>query len=151
MRGRMLSLACLLAIAGAADASVPGPAIRFETLSLADGLSQSSVDTMLQDRQGFLWVGTQDGLNRYDGYGFLTYRMEPGNPSGLSSSYIRCLLEDRAGSRSPSLRSGGSGAPRHRPRSSASAPSSSPTRSRSRSSSPCWTTAARRRTASRTR
>jgi len=44
--------------------------IRFEQLSLDDGLSQSTVNVILQDHKGFLWVGTEDGLNRYDGYNF---------------------------------------------------------------------------------
>lgn len=46
----------------------PTPA-RFERLGLEDGLSQNAVLAMLQDRHGFLWFGTQDGLNRYDGCG----------------------------------------------------------------------------------
>ena len=45
----------------------------FEHFSLEDGLSQNAVLDLLQDRQGFLWVGTQDGLNRYDGYAFTVY------------------------------------------------------------------------------
>ena len=47
--------------------------LKFEQFSLAEGLSQSSVICMLQDRQGFLWVGTQDGLNRFDGYQLTFY------------------------------------------------------------------------------
>src|SRR5262245_57820368 len=47
--------------------------IRFEQFSLEEGLSQSVANVVLQDRMGFLWVGTEDGLNRYDGYGFKVY------------------------------------------------------------------------------
>ncbi len=71
--------------------------IRFRHISLKDGLSQSGVPSILQDSKGFMWFGTQDGLNRYDGYTFKTYRPEAGNPNSLSGNYILSLLEDRRG------------------------------------------------------
>jgi ligand-binding sensor domain-containing protein/serine phosphatase RsbU (regulator of sigma subunit) len=71
--------------------------LRFRTLSLADGLSQSTVNCIMQDRKGFMWFGTVDGLNRYDGYRFKIYKTEPDNPRGLRNSMIRALLEDRNG------------------------------------------------------
>ncbi|NCQ58863.1 MAG: hypothetical protein GW794_13645, partial [Flavobacteriales bacterium] len=49
------------------------PNMVFSHLSVNDGLSQNSVTTILQDSQGFLWFGTHDGLNKYDGTGFKTY------------------------------------------------------------------------------
>src|SRR5574342_98614 len=49
-------------------------ALRFESLGLEDGLSQSTVLAILQDQFGFLWIGTEDGLNRYDGYTFQVFR-----------------------------------------------------------------------------
>src|SRR5262245_34747829 len=61
------------------------------------GLSHNSVYSLLQDRQGFLWVGTVDGLNRYDGYTFLTYRHDPSDSRSLSNPVVRCLLEDSRG------------------------------------------------------
>ena len=61
----------------------PSPA-RFERLGLEDGLSQNAVLAMLQDRQGFLWFGTQDGLNRYDGYTFVVYKNDPDDANSLS-------------------------------------------------------------------
>src|SRR3974377_2392404 len=51
---------------------VEGKDIRFTHLSTEHGLSQSRVDHMLQDRRGFIWIGTYNGLNRYDGYRFKT-------------------------------------------------------------------------------
>ena len=53
--------------------------IKFDTYSLEDGLSQSSVTGIVQDRYGFIWISTQDGINRYDGYSFKTFKNKPGN------------------------------------------------------------------------
>jgi PAS domain S-box-containing protein len=70
---------------------------QMSNLSVAQGLSQSSVNCLLQDSLGFLWIGTQDGLNRYDGNGFLVYHHDPLDPSSLSDNFINTLLEDREG------------------------------------------------------
>src|SRR4030042_4667514 len=70
--------------------------LQVHNLSLQDGLSQSSVNCIFQDHKGFLWIGTQDGLNRYDGHRFTIYKPEPGNPRGLSDSHILSIYEDRA-------------------------------------------------------
>lgn len=69
----------------------------FEHLGLEDGLSQSSIYGIAQDNQGFLWFGTEDGLNRYDGYNFLVYRPEPDNENSLSDGFIQTLYTDRDG------------------------------------------------------
>ncbi len=71
--------------------------IRFEHLSLEEGLSQSVVTSILQDRTGFLWIGTQDGLNRYDGYNFTIYKPDSTDPSSLSDRWITALTEDDEG------------------------------------------------------
>jgi signal transduction histidine kinase/ligand-binding sensor domain-containing protein len=71
--------------------------LKFEHLSTAQGLSQSTVLCILQDRQGFMWFGTQDGLNRYDGYEFRIYRHVETEPGSLRDNYILSLFEDRAG------------------------------------------------------
>ena len=75
----------------------PPTPLRFEHLALEDGLSQNSVLAILQDQQGFLWFGTQDGLNRYDGYEFTVFKADPENPNSLSSSSIVALYQDRDG------------------------------------------------------
>ena len=72
--------------------------MRFEHISLEQGLSQSVVNDIVQDAQGFLWFGTQDGLNRYDGYEFKVYSGSPGEPGGLGSGSILQLLADEQGS-----------------------------------------------------
>ena len=71
--------------------------IRFEHLSLEEGLSQSVVTAILQDHLGFLWIGTEDGLNRYDGYSFKVYKPDADNPSSLSDGWITSLVEDGSG------------------------------------------------------
>ncbi len=71
--------------------------LRFRRLSLEDGLSQSVVLTILQDRFGFLWIGTEDGLNRYNGYSFKIFRPEFNNPDSISDRWITSLYEDSQG------------------------------------------------------
>ncbi|MDX9955430.1 MAG: two-component regulator propeller domain-containing protein, partial [Anaerolineae bacterium] len=71
--------------------------IAFESLSLDAGLSQSVVTALWQDRLGFLWVGTQDGLNRYDGATFRVFKHDPLDPQSLSDTYITALTEDLQG------------------------------------------------------
>ncbi|MBN1271089.1 MAG: GHKL domain-containing protein [Candidatus Aminicenantes bacterium] len=71
--------------------------IRFHHLTIEDGLSQNSVFCILQDKKGFLWFGTQDGLNKYDGYEFTVLTHELSDPNSLSDSWITCLLEDNKG------------------------------------------------------
>jgi PAS domain S-box-containing protein len=71
--------------------------IRFNHISTDDGLSQGFVQALIQDQQGFIWIGTQMGLNRYDGYEFLTYFHRPGDPDSLSNDWIWALEEDDQG------------------------------------------------------
>ncbi|MEE8524121.1 MAG: two-component regulator propeller domain-containing protein [Thermoanaerobaculia bacterium] len=71
--------------------------MRFEILSLEDGLSQSVVNCVLQDSRGFLWLGTQAGLNRYDGYEVTVYRHRPEDPSSLPHDWVLSLAEGPAG------------------------------------------------------
>jgi len=71
--------------------------IRFERISLEDGLSQSSVFAVLQDQRGFMWFSTEDGLNKYDGYEFVVYKHDPDDPMTLSNNYVRTIYEDRSG------------------------------------------------------
>ena len=68
-----------------------------DQLSVDNGLSQSEVLCVLKDRQGYVWMGTQDGLNRYDGYSFTYFKNNPFDASTLSSDQIYSLLEDAGG------------------------------------------------------
>ncbi|HKK12426.1 MAG TPA: two-component regulator propeller domain-containing protein, partial [Flavobacteriaceae bacterium] len=69
----------------------------FHHLNTNDGLSNSNVRSILKDKYGFLWVGTDSGLNRYDGYGFKVYTMQAGKPNTLGSNNIFNLQEDGLG------------------------------------------------------
>jgi len=71
--------------------------VRFHRLMLEDGLSQSSIVSILQDSRGFVWMGTQDGLNRYDGSGFVTFKTDPDRKHSLSDPNITCIAEDTDG------------------------------------------------------
>lgn len=71
--------------------------IRFGRLTTADGLSNNRVYSILQDRYGFLWFGTDDGLNRYDGYEFRVYRKDPSDSTSISDNSIRSIIEDESG------------------------------------------------------
>ncbi len=69
----------------------------YETVTATQGLSQGMVYDILQDKEGFLWVGTKDGLNRYDGYSFKVFTNDPYNTKSLSSNSINKLFEDSKG------------------------------------------------------
>ncbi|MDJ0837312.1 MAG: two-component regulator propeller domain-containing protein [Acidobacteriota bacterium] len=70
---------------------------RFERYTVEDGLKQNSVVSLLKDRDGFLWVGTQAGLHRFDGRRFLVYQNDPTEPGSLSNDYVFRIYQDSAG------------------------------------------------------
>ena len=74
-----------------------GQKMTFKHLTIEDGLSQSSITSILKDSRGFMWFGTEDGLNKYDGNTFTVYRHEPEDQESLSSSYINTIIEDKDG------------------------------------------------------
>ncbi len=71
--------------------------LRFDRLGREEGLSQSSVNCMLRDKDGFMWFGTQDGLNLYDGKKFRVFQNQPGDSTSLSNNYIVSICEDEEG------------------------------------------------------
>ncbi|MFC2088158.1 two-component regulator propeller domain-containing protein [Calditrichota bacterium] len=71
--------------------------IKFEHITVEHGLSHEKVRCLLQDSQGYMWFGTEDGLNKYDGYKFTIYRHDPDDSTSIGSNYIDDLFEDHSG------------------------------------------------------
>ena len=71
--------------------------VSFNQLSVKDGLSQNGVMAIYKDSKGFMWFGTRDGLNRYDGYGFKIFRHNDLNPNSISNNFITVISEDNKG------------------------------------------------------
>jgi hypothetical protein len=76
---------------------VDGEGIRFRRLSTDEGLSQTKIMQIVQDDQGFIWFGTQYGLNRFDGYNFKVFLHDPTDPKSLSGVIASALFTDRDG------------------------------------------------------
>ncbi|HVS92541.1 MAG TPA: two-component regulator propeller domain-containing protein [Mucilaginibacter sp.] len=74
-----------------------GQQLHFTHVGTANGLSDLNVNAVLQDKQGFVWFGTGDGLNRYDGYKFRTYRNDPKDRTTIAGSYIQDMALDNQG------------------------------------------------------
>jgi len=105
LKPQNIALMLLLALspAGVQRAAAQPPTsqereLQFRNFTIDQGLSHSKVNCFLQDHQGFIWCGTNEGLNRYDGYDFVAYQQDPANPHSLSADLIRCLAEDQEGS-----------------------------------------------------
>jgi len=96
-RASALTAVLCLALAGPVAAGLLRPRdARFVRLSSEQGLSQDTVFCVVQDHQRFLWIGTEEGLNRYDGYSFKVYKNDPKDPASLPSNWISQIYEDRA-------------------------------------------------------
>lgn len=104
---RRFAVRCLLAIAyltaidvnlGQAQENLEHPAnYYFKRLQVEDGLSQNTVYAILQDSQGYLWFGTQDGLNRYDGRNFKVFKRNNGDSTTIGNNTITAIAKDRQG------------------------------------------------------
>ena len=81
--------------------------LKFSNISIEDGLSHSKVNCIYQDSNGFLWFGTNKGLNKYDGYQFTVYVKDSDNLNSISANLIRCILEDSDGNLWIGTESGG--------------------------------------------
>ncbi|MCP5103631.1 MAG: response regulator [bacterium] len=97
MNNKFIFLFVLFALCLSWPASAQKNNLVFDHLTIKDGLSQTSVYCILQDSRGFMWFGTQDGLNKYDGYSFEVYRHDPENPNSVTQNFITVLTEDRGG------------------------------------------------------
>lgn len=67
----------------------------FRNYQVENGLSYNSVICSVQDKKGFMWFGTKDGLNRFDGYTFKIFRNDPDNPKSIGNNFIHSLFEDK--------------------------------------------------------
>ena len=96
MRALLLILALASSAALAVGAAPPQAArpLYFEHLTVREGLSQSTVMSILQDSQGYLWLATESGLDRYDGYSIREYRRQRGETQALASEYVWAIAED---------------------------------------------------------
>ena len=90
-RAHSRSPCCALAIAAS---TASAQKLQFRQLTPDDGLSSSLVQAILQDSRGFVWLGTQKGLNRYDGYGFAIYRHRAGDSTSVADNNAMTLYED---------------------------------------------------------
>ncbi len=70
---------------------------KFSHLGVNEGLSQSVINCILQDDKGFMWFGTQEGLNRYDGYTFEVFKRDPEDSNSLSNNFIYTIFQDKSG------------------------------------------------------
>ncbi|WP_374165043.1 two-component regulator propeller domain-containing protein [Arcticibacter sp. MXS-1] len=97
---RLLNKAGLLVLCLIYSLQLSGkkPDLNFTTFTSRDGLSSNTVFAMLKDRLGFLWIATEDGLNRFDGTSFKVYRHISGKPSSLPANHVTSLFEGSDGS-----------------------------------------------------
>ena len=97
LRHLLAALALFGMLVASSQAVAPTRSLRFEHLSVAHGLAQESVLAIVQDREGFMWFGSQAGLSRFDGYRVVVYRHELDNPKSLVNNWIRVLHVDQRG------------------------------------------------------
>ena len=90
---RVLIIFFFIGVSIAASAQVT----RFEHITLEEGLSQNTAECILRDQLGFLWIGTQDGLNRYDGYTIKVFKPNPDESTSISGNYVKAIHEDDQG------------------------------------------------------
>lgn len=95
MRWYFWGLLLWVLLAGAERCVAESENFYFTSLNVKDGLSQQTVTVIFQDTDGYLWFGTRNGLNRYDGYDFKVYRKDYDNAHSLSGNYIMSIVQDR--------------------------------------------------------
>jgi ligand-binding sensor domain-containing protein/signal transduction histidine kinase len=91
------TLLLILALFHFSAAMLNGQSYYFRHYQVENGLSNNAVICSVQDKQGFLWFGTKDGLDRFDGYSFKVFRNDPDDKGSIGSNFIHCLYEDRNG------------------------------------------------------
>jgi ligand-binding sensor domain-containing protein len=94
---KQLLLLQLLFLKGQLFICFSQPSFRFEHFTTEQGLSENFIYSIIQDSKGYLWIGTHDGLNRYDGYSFKKYRHNPADSNSLPNNTINSICEDGNG------------------------------------------------------
>ena len=94
---RLLTIIISLVLVSILNAQEIENKFLFQKFTIEDGLSQSTVECILQDRLGFMWFGTDDGLNRFNGYTFTNFRYDPADEYSISDNYIYDMVEDTCG------------------------------------------------------
>lgn len=84
-------------LAGSCFCFSQSPELSFKRITNEQGLSNSTIEAIIQDNRGFMWFGTRDGLNRFDGYQMVVHRYSAADSASISDNYIRCLYQDKAG------------------------------------------------------
>src|ERR1044072_10015361 len=93
----MRVFAIIIVLLTAIAAYAQQPYLYFNRITTDNGLSHNKVNCILQDKRGFIWIGTEDGLNRYDGQYFTLFRNKPNDTTTISGNIITDLLEDENG------------------------------------------------------
>lgn len=97
MKKLICSLLCSLLFTAVVAQSLLPAEFRFRHYTVENGLSSNSIRSIIQDRKGYIWLGTEDGLNCYDGIQIKMYRVNKGKPNTLGNNVINSLLEDKNG------------------------------------------------------
>ncbi|MEZ4767703.1 MAG: two-component regulator propeller domain-containing protein [Caldilineales bacterium] len=97
LAGIGVTLCFLILGAATLEAAQAPPPAAFDHLSPEVGLSDSTTLAITQDDQGFMWLGTQNGLNRYDGNDFVVYTHDPDDPNSLSHNVVTSIYADDEG------------------------------------------------------
>lgn len=93
MRGKLVGIILFLFVAFEVKCQI----FRFDHLTTDHGLSQGTINCIHQDKKGFVWIGTNDGLNRYDAYSFKVFKNKPQDSLSISGNSITCISEDSTG------------------------------------------------------
>ena len=94
---RIRSSLALLLIAACLLPQTAGAEARFRDMTKESGLVTGTVFQVIQDRQGYIWLATSNGLERYDGYSFKVFKHKPDDSTSIASDFVKALYEDSTG------------------------------------------------------